>query len=71
MTLEREKCEALLFLKFRAGEKRTVDEIKALVRSDGGRYQAVLNELTAESEYTRLYERLLAAKRRASLRTAY
>jgi len=33
--------------------------------------QAVLNEITAESDYTRIYERLLAAKRRASLRTAF
>jgi hypothetical protein len=71
-TLEREKIEALLYLQFKGdGEKRTADELKAMVRSDGSRYRVVLDEIKAESEYTRLYERLLAAKKAASLRTAF
>ena len=71
-SLEREKLEALLYLKFKAGEgKRTSDEIKAMVRSDGERYAASLTELKAEVQYQRLYERLLSVKRLASLRTAF
>jgi hypothetical protein len=71
-TLERERVEAVLYLQYRAGiEKRTTDEIKALVRQDGGRYQAVLDEAIAESDYTRIHEGLLAAKKEASMRTAF
>ena len=71
-TLDREKVEALLYLQFRGGEfKRTADEIKSMVRSDGGRYEACMKEAMAESEYTRLDQRLMSWKRLASLRTAY
>jgi len=71
-TIEREKTDALLFLQFKAdGEKRTGDEIKAMVRADGGHYKAALDEAIAESEYTRLLERLYSAKKAASLRTAF
>jgi hypothetical protein len=71
-TLERERIEAILYLQYKAGvEKRTQDEIKALVRQDGGRYQSVLDEAVAESEHTRLNERLMCAKKEASMRTAF
>jgi hypothetical protein len=71
-TLEREKTEALLYLQFKGkGDKRTADELKAMVRSDSSRYEAVLKEIRAESDYTRLYERLLSFKKQASLRTAF
>lgn len=72
-TLEREKTEALLYLRFRAGgeEKRTTEEIKALVRSDDGRYSAVLEESKAESDYERVKERLLCKKKLSDLRTAF
>ena len=71
-TLNREKTEALLFLKFKAsGNDRTATEIKAMVHSDESRYAAVLEELKAESNYERLYERLMSFKKRADLRTAY
>lgn len=71
-TLEREKIEGLLYLQFKGGEeKRTTDELKALVRSDGGRYMAVLAELKAEANYTRLLEKLYSSKKAASLRTAF
>jgi hypothetical protein len=71
-TLERERVEAILYLKFKGdGEKRTQDELKAMVKEDGGRYQAVLNEIKAESAYNLVYERLLCAKKKASLRTAF
>ena len=71
-TLERERTESGLYTKFKGQDKgRTADEIKALVRADGERYAAVLVELTAEAEHTRVYERLLAAKKLAGLRTAF
>lgn len=71
-SLEREKLEALLYLRFKGGEgKKTSDEIKAMVRSDGERYTACLTELKAEANHQRLYERLLSFKRLASLRTAF
>lgn len=72
-TLDREKTEAILFLQYKNGitEKRTVSEIEAMVDSNQERYDARLKEATAESEYNRLYEKLLASKKRADLRTAY
>lgn len=73
-TLNREKTEALLYLRFRAdtqGIKRTSDEIKSMVRSDDGRYKAVLDEVMAESNYVRLNERLLSFKKLSALRTAF
>lgn len=71
-TLEREKLEAILFLRFKGGEfKRTGSEIEAMVQSDGGRFEACLNEAKAESEYNRLNERLLSFKKLASLRVAF
>ncbi len=71
-TLEREKIEGVLYAKLKAGEeKRTSEEIKALVRADGGRYAATLIEIQAESDYVRLNERLMAAKKMAGLRTAF
>lgn len=71
-TLEVEKTEALLYLKHRGGNfKRTADEIKAMVKSDQGRYEVCLKEALAESEYNRLNERLMSWKKLASLRTAY
>lgn len=71
-SLEREKLEALLYMRFKgSGEKRTSDEIKAMVRSDALRYEASLKEIGAEVNYNRLYERLMSVKKVASLRTAF
>jgi hypothetical protein len=71
-TLDRERIEALLYLKFKVCDgTRTATEIKAMVNSNGERYKANLDEAVAEAEYTRLYERLLSLKKNASLRTAY
>lgn len=71
-TLDREKTEALLYLKFR-GENpdRTATEIKALVNSNDERYQVSLKEAQAEAQYTKVLETLLCAKKEASLRTAF
>lgn len=71
-TLQREKIEAMLHLKFKAGEgKLTAGDLKAAINNNQERYDMMLKEIVAESQYNRLYERLLAVKRRASLRTAY
>lgn len=71
-TLDREKVESLLYAEFKAtGEKRTAEEIKNMVRGHDNRYNASLKEIEAEVEYNRRYEKLLSAKKRASLRTAF
>ncbi len=71
-TLEREKTDALLYLRFKAGEPgRTATEIKALINSSEGHFSANLEEAKAESRYTFLNEKLMAAKKVASLRTAF
>lgn len=71
-TLNREKKEALLYVEIKGqDEKRTAAEIKAIVHGNAERYNLVLLEITSEAQYIRLYERLLSAKKRASLRTAF
>lgn len=71
-TADRERKLAVTYLKYRGdGEKRTVNEIEAMVDKDDECYQSKLNEAVCEAEYTRLLEKLYAAKRLASLRTAY
>lgn len=71
-TLDREKVEALLFASIKGQDPaKSATEIKSTIQANGERYTAVLNEIKAEANYTRLYEQLLSAKKRASLRTAY
>lgn len=70
-TLDREKAEALLYARFKAEGDRTATEIKSFINASPERYEAVLGEILAESGYTRLLEKLLSAKKLASLRTAY
>lgn len=54
-----------------AGEKVTVGEIEAKVRAGSTHYKAVLEEITAESGYVRANERLMSAKKLASIRAAF
>lgn len=71
-TLDREKCEALLYAGIKGEDKgKTATEIRADINASQARYESVLEEIKAESNYQRLYEKLLAAKRKASLRTAF
>jgi hypothetical protein len=71
-TLDREKVEALLYASFKGTQDSiTATGIKALINSNSERYEAVLNEITAEVEHARLLEQLLCAKKKASLRTAF
>lgn len=71
-TLDREKIEALLYARFKGlNDDLKASDLKSMINADPERYQAVLNEIKAESEYQRLYEKLLGAKKLASLRTAF
>lgn len=70
-TLNRERVESLLHARLRADTTRTMADIKSSINGDPDRYEAVLNEIKAEAEHTRLLERLLCAKKLASLRTAF
>ena len=71
-TLQREKIEAMLHLRLKAGEEKlSVGDMKAAINNNQERYDMMLKEILAESEYNRLYEKLLSAKKRASLRTAF
>ena len=71
-TLQREKVEAMLHLRLKASEeKMTAGDLKAAINNNQERYDMMLKEILAETEYNRLYEKLLSAKKRASLRTAF
>lgn len=69
---KREAARLLLTFKAQhAGEGLTMTELKAMVQNDQGYYQICLDEIMEESRYIRTLERLLAAKKLASLRTAF
>lgn len=71
-TLNRERNDALLFAMIKGrDEKKSATEIKMEIQAHPEHYEAALNEIKAHALYTRLYEQLLAGKRRASLRTAF
>lgn len=75
-TAERERVEGRRHLEIKVelkarGEYATADDVKAMVRSDDARYEAVMCEISAEAMYQRLYETLLTAKKTASLRAAF
>lgn len=71
---EKKQEGARLLLAFKAqqtGKGLTMTELKAMVETDPGYYQMCLNCVTSESNYVRLYERLMAAKKTASMRAAF
>jgi hypothetical protein len=74
-TLERERLEAKTYLRLKAqavgGEKLTVEDLKSKVRSDDECYKANLEEIMFEADWTKLYEKLLAAKTMAKMRSAF
>lgn len=71
-TLNREKTEAVLFAMIKGrDDTKSATEIKMEIQGHPERYEAVLSEIKAKAQYTLLYERLLSAKKRASLRTAF
>ena len=72
--IDLDRLDAKLYLTIRAehaGEKLPVREIEAIMKGSGEHYAAAIAEVVAESEYTALYEKLLAAKRESSMRTAF
>ena len=75
-THERSKQEALLFARLKGeaearGEQLNATELKHLINLDDELFKYKLAEITCEAEYERVYEKHLANKRRASLRTAF
>ncbi|MBK6881280.1 MAG: hypothetical protein IPN65_03910 [Elusimicrobia bacterium] len=65
---------ARLYLMFKAklaGRETTATELRAMVDNDEGYYIMCLDCVTAESAHVRLYEKLMAAKRAASMRAAF
>lgn len=71
-SVERERIEAKLHMRFTVDNPdKKAGDIKAYVNSSDERYNAVLDEAKAEAQYQFLYEKLLAAKTLAKLRTAY
>lgn len=73
-SLERERIYSKSFLEIKArsaGEKVTVAEMDATIKSDDHYHQACLDEITAEAEWTRVNEKLMAAKKQAAMRTAF
>lgn len=69
--LQREKQEAILDAQIRLEGDFTATEIKARINANSERFEACLIELEKKRQYTFLYERLMAAKKLASLRTAF
>ncbi len=71
-TLERERTDALLYAQFKGQDKGfTATDIKAMINGDQSHYNAVLEEIKAESNYKRIDETLMGKKKLASLRTAF
>jgi uncharacterized protein (DUF849 family) len=72
--LDREQKEALTYFRLKANagiEKVTERWLENKVREDKECYKARLDEIVKESEYTRLYEKLLSVKIVARVRTAF
>lgn len=70
--LKLEEKEAKLFLQFKEEDpSRLPSEIKARIALDKERHDLRMAESTAKADYKATYETLMAAKRRASLRTAF
>ncbi len=72
--VEQKREAARLYLTFKAkmaGDETTQAELKAMVQVDPTHYQLCLNSVIAESDYVRLSEKLMAAKRMASMRSAF
>jgi hypothetical protein len=70
--LKLEEKEAKLFLEFKEEDpSRLPGEIKARIALNKERHDLRMMESTAKANYKAVYETLMAAKRRASLRTAF
>jgi len=73
-TLERERHGSKLYLELKAmaaGEKGTVKELEMKVESDDKYYGLRMGEIKAEAEHMKAYEKLMAAKKMASIRAGF
>lgn len=75
-TAERERVEGYAHLKLKAeasafGDRLTVKDLKAKVLQDVEVSNAILAEIMAETTHMRLYERLMALKKTATIRGAF
>lgn len=74
-TLERKRIAAKVYLEIKAksagGEKLTVKEIEMMVEQNTDHYKACLEEILAESEHMKLYEKLMSAKKMANIRAGF
>lgn len=74
-TLERKRVGSKLYLELKAkaagGEKTTVKELEMMVESNDEHYKMCLDEIMAESDYQKCYEKLMSAKKMASIRAAF
>jgi hypothetical protein len=70
--IEKDRIFARQYLELKARSvglgKVTVSELESNVRATEEHYQAALAEVVAESEYVRVYEKLMSAKKQASMR---
>lgn len=70
--LKHERARVYLSYKAKlAGTDPTQGDLRAMVENDENIYRLALECVTAESEFTRLMEKLMAAKRMAAMRTAF
>lgn len=70
--LKHERARAYLGYKAKLiGTDPTQGDLRAMVDNDESIYKLSLECVTSESEYTRLMEKLMAAKRMASMRSAF
>lgn len=74
-TLERKRVASKFYLETKAraagGEKLTVKELEMMVEGNDDHYKACLEEIMAEAEHLKLYEKLMSAKKMASLRAGF
>lgn len=72
--VERERIEALAYFRLKAecaGAKVTEAWLANKVLVDDDVHRAKLDEIVKEAEHSRLYEKLMCAKKIAQLRTAF
>lgn len=72
--LERERVEGMVYFRLKAEtaeQKVTEKWLELKVRIDTEVHKLKLDEIIAESNYNRLYEKLMSAKKMASLRAAF
>jgi hypothetical protein len=71
--IEKDRIFARAYLELKARSvglgKVTVSELESNVRALDEHYKAALDEVIAESEYVRVYEKLMSAKKQASMRS--